>query len=93
MRALVSRAGAFEMAVQRLERIRGAAEGIGRTPYLGTLHDDIAPGLRHVTIDRAIFWFELDEAAKTVRILAVFFGGQDHIGHMFRRLLDGPGAS
>lgn len=40
-----------------------------------------------MTIDRAIFWFDLDEAERVVRILAVFFGGQDHIRHMLRRLL------
>lgn len=78
---------AFDKAAERLDRIRRAAEGIGRMPYRGTLHDDMAPGLRHVTIDRAIFWFDLDEAERVVRILAVFFGGQDHIRHMLRRLL------
>lgn len=83
------RAAAFEKAVQRLEGIRRAAEGIARAPCRGTRREDIAPGLRHVTIDRAIFWFDLDEAVKTVCILAVFFGGQDHMKHMLRRLLGG----
>lgn len=86
-------ADAFEKAAQRLEGIRAAAEGIAQAPYRGTLHDDIAPGLRHVTIDRAIFWFDLDEAAETVRILAVFFGGQDHVRRILARLLDGSGMS
>jgi plasmid stabilization system protein ParE len=84
-----SRAGAFEKAVGRLDSLRRAAEGIARAPHRGTRRDHIAPGLRHVTIDRAIFWFDLDEAAKTVRILAVFFGRQDHIKRMLRRLLGG----
>ena len=82
------RVEAFENAARRVDRIRRAAEGIAGSPYRGTLHEDIAPGLRHVTIDRAIFWFDLDEAENTVRILAVFFGGQDHIRQMLRRLLD-----
>ena len=85
------RADAFEKALRRLESIRVAAEGIGRAPYRGTLREDIAPGLRYVAIDRAIFWFDLDETAQTVRVLAVFFGGQDHVRHMLRRLLDRSG--
>ena len=87
------RAEAFGKAVERLERIRAAAEGIAQAPRRGTLHEDIAPGLRHVTIDRAIFWFDLDETAEMVRILAVFFGGQDNVRRMLARLLDRPGSS
>ena len=40
-----------------------------------------------MSIDRAIYWFDVDEAARKVRILAVFFGGQDHVRHMLVRLL------
>lgn len=79
---------ALEKAAIRIEGIRVSADGIAATPYRGTLREAIAPGLRTVTIDRAIFWFELDEASRTVRILAIFFGGQDHIRHMMARLLD-----
>ncbi len=85
-------ADAFEKAADRVERIRRAAEAIARAPYRGTLHDDMAPALRHVTIDRAIFWFDVHEDITTVRILAVFFGGQDHVRHMLRRLLDPSGS-
>ena len=80
-------ADAFELAAARLEEIRAACEGIAKAPRQGTLREGIAPGLRNVTIDRAIFWFDLDEARQTVRILAVFCGGQDHIRHMLARLL------
>ena len=79
---------AFDRARRRLDGIRTAALGIVRAPFRGTLREDVAPGLRHVTIDRAVFWFDLDEPAETVRILAIFFGGQDHVRHMLSRLLD-----
>lgn len=38
-------------------------------------------------VDRAICWFTVDEPAETVRILAVFFGGEDHVRRMLIRLL------
>jgi hypothetical protein len=40
-----------------------------------------------LTIDRAIYWFDVNEAEQRVRILAIFFGGQDHVRHMLTRLL------
>ena len=85
------RSDAFDRAANRVARIRATAERIADAPYRGTLRDSIAPPLRSVTIDRAVYWFDLDEASETVRVLAVFFGGQDHIRHMLARLLGGPG--
>lgn len=57
-------------------------------PHRGERHEDILPGLRHLTINRAIYWFEVNPRDETVRILAVFFGGQDHVRHMLAKLID-----
>jgi toxin ParE1/3/4 len=86
---------ALDRAARRIRAIRRAADGLGRAPHQGTRHPALAPGLRpvprqvprHVTIDRAIYWFTVDEDAATVRVLAVFFGGADHIRRMMVRLL------
>jgi toxin ParE1/3/4 len=78
---------ALERAAQRVMGIRKGAERLTTFPIRGTVRDDVLPGVRHVTIDRAIYWFDVDEQAKKVRILAVFFGGQDHVRHMLARLL------
>jgi len=77
----------FERAARRVMEIRKAGEDIAKAPHRGTIRDDIVPGLRNVTMDRAIFWFDLDDDRRIVRILGVFFGGQDHIRHMMVRLL------
>jgi len=78
---------ASQHAARRVLEIRRAADRLAEFPIRGTLRDDILPGARHLTIDRAIYWFDVDEAARKVRILAVFFGGQDHVRHMLIRLL------
>ncbi len=78
---------AIERALERVQAIRKNAMSIAGAPFRGTLHDDILPGLRQVTIDRAIFWFDVAEASEQVRILAIFFGGQDHYRRMLTRLL------
>lgn len=79
---------AFERADHRIEDIKTEMNALALAPYQGTLDSDIRPGLRHVTKGRAIFYFFVDEATKTVHVLAVFFGGQDHQKHMLARLDD-----
>ena len=79
---------ALDHAGARVLEIRVAEERILSAPQRGERHDDILPGLRHLAIGRAIYWFDVDEAGETVRVLAVFFGGQDHVRHMMVRLLE-----
>ena len=80
---------ALDHAEARTVEIRAAADRILTAPLRGEPHDDILPGLRHLAIGRAIYWFDVGEPHETVRVLAVFFGGQDHVRHMMARLLDG----
>lgn len=79
---------ALERAAERVRGIRADAGRLAKTPHRGTLHDDILPGLRHATIGKAIFWFDVHESAATVAVLGVFFGGQEHRVAMLRRLLE-----
>jgi plasmid stabilization system protein ParE len=81
---------AIAHAATRVQAIRNTAAGLGSVPHRGTLHPEIMPGLRHVTIDQAIYWFFVDEDGLIVRVLAIFFGGQDHIRRMLARLLQRP---
>ena len=78
--------GALERAAARVRAIEDDMERLGRAPFQGTLREDLRPGLRQVTKRRAVFYFTVDEAAEQVRVLAVFFGGQDHLAEMLRRL-------
>jgi toxin ParE1/3/4 len=77
---------ALDRAAERVRGIRSDAGRLAKAPHRGTLHDDILPGLRHATIGKAIFWFDVDESATTVTMLGVFFGGQEHRIAMLRRL-------
>lgn len=81
---------AMAHAARRIETIRATAAGLGKTPHRGTRAPEMMPNVRHVTIDQAIYWFLVDEDTMTIRILAIFFGGQDHIRRMLVRLLRRP---
>ncbi len=77
-------------ATARVEGIVTAAERLAAAPLRGTAHDGWLPGLRHLTIDRAIYWFVPDAAQRRVRVLAIFFGAEDHRRKMLVRLLSAP---
>ena len=77
---------ALDRAASRLRAVEDDMERIGRAPFQGTLRDDLLPGLRQATRNRAVFYFLSDAATEQVRVLAVFFGGQDHLARMLRRL-------
>ena len=79
---------ALDHAETRIREIRTAAERILIAPHRGERRDDLLPGLRHLAIGRVIYWFDVDDDRQTVRVLAVFLGGQDHVRHMLGRLLE-----
>ena len=81
-----SRADAARLAVERVRRIDRARDRLARTPHLGTRHDLGGLAIRHVTLDRAIYWFELREESRTIRFLGIFHGGQEHWARMADRL-------
>ncbi len=78
---------AFGRADQRLRGIEGEIERLGDVPYQGTLEPKIMDGLRHVTKNSAVFYFIVDDAERCLRVLGVFFGGQDHRAYILRRIV------
>lgn len=76
-------------AAARIDGIEDGLEALAALPHQRTRREDWLPGLRNVTVDRAVFYFTVDDEARLVRVLAVFFGGQDHQRAMLRRLLGG----
>ena len=80
---------AFTAAVKRIEKIKRHMRALGKAPHQGTLQPKLGPHMRVVTKERAVFYFEVDDAAKCVRVLAVFFGAQDHQRAMLKRALGG----
>ena len=78
---------AHERAAERIRAIDESILSLGAVPHQGTLREDILPGLRSVTKDRAVFYFDVDDERRVVHVLAVFFGGQDHQRRMLARSL------
>ncbi len=85
-----TRSAAAAQAVDRIDQILDAMERIATAPHRGEVHENLMPGLRHLTLDRAIYWYRVEEKAEIARVLAIFYGGQDHIRQMLLRLLSDP---
>ena len=78
---------ALDHCKSRIRDIWQEADRQAYAPFRGESHDELLTGLRHPTIDRAIYWFDVNEAEQRVRVLAISFGGQDHVRRMLTRLL------
>jgi len=78
---------ALDHCEDRISEVRAGADRLGAAPFCGERHDYLLPSLQHLKIDRAIYWFEVNESEQRVRVLAIFFGCQSHIRHMLMRLL------
>ena len=81
-------AEATQRATQRLENILDDSLRIAAAPFRGQRHDDLLPGLRQLAFGKATFWFIVDDTEGLIRVLSVFFGGQDQQRRMLVRLLE-----
>ena len=79
---------AIERAKQRILGIREGARRLTATPSIGTLRPDVYPDVRFIRRNNAAIWFVANGERKTVLIVAIFFGPQDHTRHMLARLLE-----
>lgn len=73
-------------AAARIEAALAYMRTFETHPHRGTQHPEIFPGIRTVTSNQFIFYFEIDERLSEVRILAIFFGGANH-GQQIRERL------
>jgi plasmid stabilization system protein ParE len=71
----------------RIDEIEASIDALAQAPFQGVRDDDVLPGLRHVTKDRAILYFRPDPDRQVIELLAVFHGGQDHTRRMLARML------
>jgi toxin ParE1/3/4 len=78
---------ALQHAADRIDAIITSAERLSTAPFCGGSHDDLLPGLRHLALDSAVYWFIPDPDVRQIRVLTVFFGAQDEQRQTLVRLL------
>ena len=77
-----------EVAHRKLAEIEQEIESLARTPYKGSIRDEIAPGLRAISAARkAVIAFTVDDDAKEVLIHCVTYSGADWMSRSRGRVL------
>ena len=67
------------VADRTVDAIREHLKAFATFPHRGTCRDDLRPGLRIVPFKkRTAIAFEVDDEARCVTVLRVFYGGQDY---------------
>lgn len=75
----IAERSSLEVATRYTDAVIATCEGLAQFPLRGVAREDIRPGLRLTHHKgRTVIAFAVDDAAQTVSILGVFYGGQDH---------------
>ena len=70
---------AFDRTETRISEIRGFIRKLESTPHQGTTRDDLMVGLRILPDRRnAAIAFKVNDQKRIVKVLRVFFGGEDY---------------
>jgi Plasmid stabilization system protein len=75
----IADAAAPDIAAGYMEPIVSYCEGLHTFPARGAMRYDVRPGLRITNYkQRTVIAFEVDEDAKQVSIIGLFYGGQNY---------------
>lgn len=76
----ISEASGFpDVAIEYIRRLKKKCETLTSAPHRGLKRDDIRPNLRTLALDkRTVAAFEINEEAREVDILNIFYGGRDY---------------
>ena len=83
---LISDYAGTEVAFAKLAEIERSVRRLSDTPHIGTIRDDIRPGLRAIpTAQKGVLTFTVDDAARIVFIVSITYAGADWIGRLSDR--------
>ncbi len=77
---LIARYAGVKVAERKLSEIEATVKALARTPHIGSIRDDIAPGLRAIpTAKKGVVAFTVDDAEESVFIISMTYAGADWI--------------
>lgn len=77
----IAEESSLEIAQRYTDAIIATCEGLAILPHRGVAREDIRPGLRLTHHKgRTVIAYAVDDEARMVSIVGVFYGGQDHEG-------------
>lgn len=67
----------YDIAEEKIGKIESRMRGLAALPHVGTIRNEIHPGLRVATSAKAVICFAVDDSTKMVEIVCVSYGGAD----------------
>lgn len=84
---LIAEYACVEVAERKLKEIEQSIKNLAQTPHIGSIHNDLCPGLRAIPSARkGVITFTIDDELETVYIINITYAGADWINHLSRRL-------
>lgn len=75
---LVAEYSGVDIALRKLSEIEAVVQALAQTPHMGSVRDDIAPGLRAIPAGRkGVVCFVVDDEREEVRIVAIAYAGRE----------------
>ncbi|MEQ8294362.1 MAG: type II toxin-antitoxin system RelE/ParE family toxin [Roseovarius sp.] len=75
---LIAEYSVKDTALRILGEIETAVRGLADLPHVGTVRDDIHPGLRAIPVARkGVICFAVDDERQEVRIVAIGYAGRE----------------
>jgi plasmid stabilization system protein ParE len=75
---LIADYAGLDVAVRKLGEIEACLGRLADTPHIGSVRDEIAPGLRAIPAARkAVICFTVDDEAKEVLVMSITYAGAD----------------
>lgn len=69
---LIAEVAGPKVALRKISEIEATIQKLRQVPHIGSIRDDIVPGLRAIpAAGRAVICFVVDDAREEVRILAI----------------------
>ena len=75
---LIADYAGMEIALRKIDEIEQAIRKLRKVPHIGTVRDEVAPGLRAIpAAGKGVICFVVDDENHEVRIMAIGYAGSD----------------
>jgi plasmid stabilization system protein ParE len=84
---LIADFAGVDVALRKLAEIEACLTRLADTPHVGSIHDEVAPGLRAIPAARkGVVCFVVDDAAREVRVISITYAGAEWMRGVAERL-------
>lgn len=76
----------YDIAESKIDQIEQKLNSLTDFPHIGTIRDDIYPGLRAIPVaEKAVICFTVNEPAATVNVICISYAGADWMSRVKER--------